>query len=74
MTDFWNDIQNASFSNEASVETRLVIPLLRALGYDDNDIRPKYPVVFQEGRKGRKHEADVVVFYGPIQDRNTSLS
>ncbi|TAK62371.1 type I restriction enzyme HsdR N-terminal domain-containing protein [Methylobacter sp.] len=73
MTNFWNDIQNASFSNEASVELRLVIPLLHALGYDDHDISSKYPVVFQEGRKGRKPEADFVVFYGPIHDRNTSL-
>lgn len=73
MFDFWSDIQNAKFNNEASVETRLIIPLLHTLGYTDDDICSKYPVVFHEGRRGRKPEADFVVFYGPIQDKNTSL-
>jgi hypothetical protein len=73
MSDFWNNIQNAEFTNEASVETRLVIPLLHALGYDNNDISPKYSVTFQEGGRGRKHEADFVVFDASTHNVNTSL-
>jgi len=73
MSDFWNDIQNAKFTNEASVETRLVIPLLHVLGYNDNDIAPKYPIKFQEGRKGRNPEADFVVFNGSPHNEDTSL-
>jgi hypothetical protein len=72
MSDFWANIHAACFSSEADVEFQLVEPLLAALGYSKTDIRPKLPVVFQEGRRGRKPEADFVVFYGPICDRNTS--
>lgn len=73
MNNFWTDVQNEQFGNEASVELRLVIPLLHALGYEDCDISPKHPVVFQEGRSGRKPEADFVVFYGPLHNKDTSL-
>jgi hypothetical protein len=70
---FWDDVALRTFENEAAVETRLILPLLRALGYDDADIRPKYPVIFQEGRRGRKHEADYVVFAEKPHSRATSL-
>jgi hypothetical protein len=73
MTDFWNDVPSGPFANEADVEIRLVLPLLHALGYEDSDIHPKYPVVFQEGRRGRKPEADFVVFYGPLHNKDQSL-
>jgi hypothetical protein len=73
MTDFWNDIAGVDLRVEANVELRLVIPLLHALGYDGDDIDPKYPVVFQEGRLGRKPEADFVCFAGPLHNRDTSL-
>lgn len=73
MSDFWNADHNLEFNNEADVETRLVIPLLRALGYSNEDLCSKYPVVFQQGRRGRKPEADLVVFSGPLKSINTSL-
>ena len=62
--DIWNRAPGLNFENEAAVETRLIVPLLRALGYSELDhIVPKYPVVFQEGRRrGRRPEADLVVF------------
>lgn len=66
-------ISEMTFTNEAEVENRLIIPLLDLLGYTNNDIRPKYPVVFREGRQGRNPEADFVVFAGPEHSRNTSL-
>src|SRR5258708_2632443 len=73
MTDFWSDISRADLRGEGNVELRFVIPLLHALGYEDDDIDAKYPVVFQEGRLGRKPEADFVCFYGPLHNRDTSL-
>ena len=38
----------------------------------NSDIEPKFPGIFQEG-KGRKHEADFVVFSGPPHNKDTSL-
>ena len=58
---------------EGNVELRLIIPLLHALGYEDEDIHAKYPVIFQQGRRGRKPEADFVCFYGALHNRDTSL-
>ena len=62
MPDFWSDVRT-SFTSEADVELCLVIPLLHALGYQTQDVAPKYPVEFQEGRVGRKPEADFVCLY-----------
>ncbi len=74
MPNFWDQAGSLTFGNEADVEVRFVVPFLRALGYDEiDDIRAKYPVVFREGRRGRKPEADFVVFYGPLQNRDTSI-
>jgi hypothetical protein len=73
MTGFWDKLPIINLTNEADVELRLVEPLLRALGYQDDDIAPKYPVQFQEGRTGRKPEADYVCFAGPLKNRDTSL-
>jgi len=72
--DIWSVSPSLTFENEAAVETRLVLPLLRALGYSEAEhIYPKYPVVFQEGRRGRKPEADFVVFAERPHSRATSL-
>lgn len=72
--EIWSLAPSLVFENEAAVETRLIVPLLRALGYSEADhIVPKYPVVFQEGRRGRKPEADFVVFAEQPHSRATSL-
>jgi Type I restriction enzyme R protein N terminus (HSDR_N) len=74
MADFWTNISSADLRGEGNVELRFVIPLLHALGYEDDDIDSKFPVIFQEGRgPGRKPEADFVCFYGPLHTRDTSL-
>jgi len=74
MADFWNNLPTTEeMRGEANVELRLVIPLLHALGYEPADIDSKYPVIFQEGRLGRKPEADLVCFYGPLHNKDTSL-
>ncbi len=72
--DIWALAPGLTFENEAAVETRLIVPLLRVLGYNEADhIAPKYPVVFQEGRQGRRPEADFVVFAERPHSRATSL-
>jgi len=74
MNSFWDSIPAVdALRGEGNVEHRLVLPLLRALGYEPYEIESKYPVVFQEGRLGRKPEADFVCFYGPLRDRSNSL-
>lgn len=76
MTDdvnFWASLAKLSFANEGEVETRLVYPMLLSLGYADQEIKPKYPVVFREGKRGRKNEADFAVFAGGLCDRDHSL-
>jgi hypothetical protein len=73
MTDFWDELPIKDLTSEADVELRLVEPLLRAIGYEDDDIAAKYPVEFQEGRVGRRPEADYVCFAGPLKNRDTSL-
>jgi Type I restriction enzyme R protein N terminus (HSDR_N) len=74
MSDFWNSTPAVDvLRGEGNVEHRLVLPLLHALGYEDNEIESKYPVAFQQGRRGRKPEADFVCFYGPLRDRSNSL-
>jgi hypothetical protein len=74
MSDFWSDIPLLDTSHsEADVESRLVLPLLHATGYSNAEIVPKYPVVFQEGRRGRPHEADFVCFWEGVRTRDNSL-
>ncbi len=73
MTDFWENLPLHGLATEADVELRLVVPLLHALGYEDSDIAPKHPVVFQEGRVGRRPEPDYVCFNGPTRDKSASL-
>ena len=70
---FPDDLSERPLANEADVEVRFIGPLLRHLGYTDSDIHPKYNVIFQEGRRGRPHEADFAVFNGSIHSKNTSL-
>ncbi|WP_448167736.1 type I restriction enzyme HsdR N-terminal domain-containing protein [Burkholderia ambifaria] len=52
----------AETANEAKVEHDFIVPILAALGYDNEHIAPKHPVIFQAGRSGRPNEADFAVF------------
>lgn len=71
---FLDTISKTTFANEAEVETRLVMPLLQLLGYDNEDIRPKCPIRLGAGkRRGRNPEADFAVFAGREHSKNTSL-
>jgi hypothetical protein len=69
----WAEANGVAMQSEADVEGRLVRPLLEALGYSTKDIRAKPPIVFREGRKGRRPEADFLVYDGPLQNRDSSL-
>jgi Type I restriction enzyme R protein N terminus (HSDR_N) len=70
---FWNSLDRLAIKREADVEQRLLQPLLAALGYADDEITAKAPVVFQTGRKGRKHEADFIVHPGASLSLESSL-
>lgn len=71
--DFWHDVAGLTFGNEADVETRLVLPLLAALGYARDEIVAKPGIIFQEGRRGRKPEADYIVYAGSDLDTRQAL-
>lgn len=58
---------------EADVEQRLLQPMLAALGYANDEITAKAPLVFQAGRRGRRHEADFIVHLGASLSPNSSL-
>ncbi|MBL4877082.1 MAG: type I restriction enzyme HsdR N-terminal domain-containing protein, partial [Cohaesibacteraceae bacterium] len=79
MDNFWNTSGSILFeanATEAEVETRLVLPLLEALGYDRGlDIASKKSVSFHQGRKprGRPNEADFVLYNGSDRSNYASL-
>ncbi|HKR46043.1 MAG TPA: hypothetical protein VJU59_41355 [Paraburkholderia sp.] len=60
-------------ASEADVELRFIVPFLAALGYENSDISPKHPVIFQAGRKGRPNEADFAIFDGQERDLSNCL-
>lgn len=71
--DSWGKLARTVTGNEATVELLVVLPLLKILGYSSEDIAPKYPVIFQEGRRGRRHEADFAVFNGQGRSKADAL-
>jgi hypothetical protein len=71
--DSWEKLAGAAAVDEATVELQLVLPLLALLGYGKEDIAPKHPVIFQEGRKGRPHEADFAIFNGEGRSKTDAL-
>lgn len=72
ITLFWDEPPK-DFVSESDVELRLVEPLLRALGFQDDNISSKHPVVFHEGRVGRRPEADYVCFAIPWRNQPESI-
>lgn len=71
--DSWDKLAGAAAADEATVELQLVLPLLALLGYDKEDIAPKHSVIFQQGRKGRPHEADFAIFNGGGRSKTDAL-
>ncbi|WP_158510990.1 type I restriction enzyme HsdR N-terminal domain-containing protein [Paraburkholderia caribensis] len=60
-------------ANEATVELRLVLPLLHSLGYNIADIASKHPIRIQDGRASTVKYADFVVFDGPVHVEDNAL-
>lgn len=71
--DSWEKLAGAAAVDEATVELQLVLPLLSLLDYGTDDIAPKHTVKFQEGRKGRPHEADFAIFNGGGRSKTDAL-
>ncbi|SEB61300.1 Type I restriction enzyme R protein N terminus (HSDR_N) [Burkholderia sp. WP9] len=63
----------ADAANEATVEVKLIAPLLDALGYGGDDIAAKHPIRFQDGRAVTIKYADFVIFDGPSRDEGDAL-
>ena len=62
MENDWENFNNLTYNTEKEVGTRLILPLLKMLGWEDKYIHADVRVNFQEGRKkGRPHSADFVV-------------
>lgn len=60
--DRWDTLVSMKCRSEAEVESRIVLPLLRLLGWHPEEIHQAVPVKFPVGRQtGRKPEADVVL-------------
>lgn len=47
--------------NETVVRESLVAPLLRALGYDEEEILPEYPLVFRFQGESKRIRADYIL-------------
>ncbi|UCV15477.1 type I restriction enzyme HsdR N-terminal domain-containing protein [Quatrionicoccus australiensis] len=69
----WGKLAGAAAADEATVELQLVLPLLELLGYVKEDIAPKHSVIFQQGRRGRPHEADFAIFNGGGRSKDNAL-
>ena len=64
---------SSSFANEADVETQLLVPLFLSLGWPNEELHPKVPVNFKQGRTvGRKPEADYAL--APKQPRPPKIA
>jgi len=62
MNTFWNNFTAISQGSESDVITRLILPLLQALGWPSDEIHSSVPVLFLQGTStGRKPEADIVL-------------
>ncbi|MEP1443928.1 MAG: type I restriction enzyme HsdR N-terminal domain-containing protein [Hyphomicrobiales bacterium] len=76
MTDFWATCDHLTFANESEVGTKLILPMLAALGYDcGQDVKSEASVDFtiQQGRRNTRSRADYFVFSGEPYDETTSL-
>lgn len=76
MTDFWATCDHLTFANESEVGTKLILPMLDALGYNcGQDVKSEASVDFtiQEGRRNTRSRADYFVFSGEPYDETTSL-
>lgn len=65
---------NISYGSEDDLIVKMVVPFLKLLGYNDNQIAIKFPVkAYRPGRAGRKPEADCVLFAGSDRSLDGSL-
>lgn len=72
-TDPWEQLENALFDNEATVENRLVLPLLRELGHPGQHVQPQYEMWRAVGSKKYRMKADFAIFAKSPHGTSTSL-
>lgn len=49
-----------NIQSEVDVETKIILPILKSIGYSDKEINQRVPVSFHQGRKLVCKEADIV--------------
>jgi Type I restriction enzyme R protein N terminus (HSDR_N) len=66
-------IDLSSLRNEDDVETKIILPFFKLLGYPETHRRGKFPIDdYQSRRAGRKSEADQVYFSTADQDEQNA--
>ncbi len=72
-SEWFKRVATQVYESEREVEYYLALPLLRALGYGDDDMAVGFPVRMNEGVRRVTKEADCVVFDGPGRSRADAL-
>ncbi len=62
MDEWFSSLSNTIYMNETEVEIKFVYPLVKFLGYADNDIRVRAPVSIKLGREDKQVQADWVLY------------
>jgi hypothetical protein len=68
-----SEILSRMFKNESEVEHFFVMPLLRLLGYTDNDFSTQHNVSLKQGVKRIFTKADIIIFDGDNRDSSNAL-
>jgi len=71
---WFEDIKTHSYRNEIEVEVKFIYPLLKFLGYHDNDLDIRVPVDVQVGRNFAKGEADWVIWNRTTTETNPKVT
>lgn len=59
--NFFNKYDLSTIRSESDVEIKVVIPILNIIGYENNDIIMRSPVIFNQGRQTVTKEADMLL-------------
>lgn len=62
ISEWFEEAHAGIYRNEIEVETKFVYPMLRNLGYKNENLEVRYPISIQVGRNTNRGEADWVVW------------
>jgi len=70
--EWFKDIVKSSYRNEIEVEVKLILPLVKFLGYHERDLKLRVPMDFQIGTQTIRGEADWVLWDSETDPTNPS--